>query len=180
MNPTQIAVATGSAKSIPSRRAVLRSLAGLGFGVGAWRLSDPARAKKGKKKRKPRKRCPRGKRVAALTVPGTGAEVLTPTLRQGQPYRVRASGYWRSNATRGQDAFADFSIVNPDDYTTNYEGVRLGLVLDNINPDLWGDYTPAHEYERVVTGRGTALSLRSIDTDYADNSGALFVEIFCA
>ena len=167
----------------PSLRAVLRGLAALGLGGGALRLSGPAQAKNGKKrgkKRNSRQRCPPGKLIEAVTIPGTGAPARTPVLKQGQRYRVRASGYWRSNATRGQDAYADFSIVDPAAFTTNYEGVRLGLVFDDQNPDLWGGYNPGHEYERVVTGRGITLSLRSIDTDYSDSSGALLVEIFCA
>lgn len=182
MNLTRVSFVSRSSFRTSSRRAVLRGLAGLGLRGGAIWLPVAAHAKSGKKrkqKRKPRPSCRGGQLIGSLTVPGTGATVKTPVLKQGRRYRVRASGYWRSNATRGQDAFADFSIVDPDTYTTNYEGVRLGLVFDNTNPDLWGGYDPGHKYERVVTGRGIALSMRSIDTDYADNSGSLFVEIFC-
>jgi hypothetical protein len=166
---------------VPSRRAVLRGLAGLGLG-GAPLLSDAAEARDGrerKRKRKPRQTCPRGKLIGAVNVPGTGAAVRTPVLRQRQRYRLRASGYWRSNASRGQDAFADFSFGTPSSYVTEFEGVRLGLAVDGDGPDLWGSYDSGHEYERVVTGRGIAVTLRCNDAVYADNSGAVFVEIFC-
>ncbi len=161
---------------IPSRRAVLRGFAALGFGCGVVRLAESAHAKK----RKKRKTCPRGKRIGSVNVPATGAAVRTPVLKRGPDYRLRASGYWRSNATRGQDAFADFSIVAPGSHVKEFEGVRLGLAVDAGSPDLWGSYDPGHVYERVVTGQGDALSLRRNDAIYDDNSGAVFVEIFCA
>jgi hypothetical protein len=169
MNPT----------GIPTRRAVLRGIAALGLGSGALKHSESAQAKN-RKKRKKRKTCPRGKRIGAVAVPATGATVQTPVLRQGQRYRLRASGYWRTNATRGQDAFADFSIVAPGSHVKEFEGVRLGLAVDGDSPDLWGSYDPSHEYERVVTGQGDALSLRCSDAIYDDNTGAVFVEVLCA
>src|SRR5687767_7465904 len=50
---------TRSVRSVPSRRDVLRSLAGAGLGLGTLRLSDVTAAKhtkKGKKKRKRKKK----------------------------------------------------------------------------------------------------------------------------
>ena len=165
-----------------SRRHILRGLTALGFST-VLRPPDAAQARKGKKKpkkRKPGTVCPSGQLVGSVAVPGTGAPVLTPLLRQGQRYRLRASGFWRSNATHGQDAFADFPLANPTSHTTDFEGVRLGLAVDSGSPDLWGSYTPNHEYERVVTGQGGALALRCNDAIHLDNSGAVFVEVFCA
>ncbi len=45
--------------------------------------------------------CQPGKQVGAVSVPATGAAVSTPILAQGQRYRLRASGFWNTNATDG-------------------------------------------------------------------------------
>jgi hypothetical protein len=180
MNPIRVATFARSRIGLPSRRQMLHRLAGVALGLGVTRSPGTVEAKKNRrKKRKRQEACSRGERVAGVVVPGTGGTVQTPALTQGQRYRVRASGYWRSNATRGQDAFADFSIVTPSSYATEFEGVRLGLAFDGDSPDLWGSYTTSHEYERVVTGRGTAVPLSCIDKVHDDNTGAVFVEIFC-
>ena len=106
----------------PSRRDVLRGLAAAGLGltallgVGSCRGREQEEAEKAEK-------AGRTSRPAA-DVPGrdegrcrqrsaTVATVSTTVLTQGQRYRLRASGFWTSNATHGQDAFADFEFADP-------------------------------------------------------------------
>ena len=153
---------------------------------------EAAEAKrKGRKKKKnknkntpttqtPQTICQSGSQVGAVSVPGTGASVSTPVLAQGQRYRLRASGFWSSNATHGQDAFADFEFANPNAVVTTFEGVRLGLSIDGGSADVWGSYTTNHVYEREVVGQGAALSLRCSDKVHTDNSGSVLVEVLCA
>ena len=151
---------------------------------------ESAEAKKGRKKRGKRQKqtpggqtpqtCQSGTQVGAVSVPATGATVQTPVLLQGQRYRLRASGFWSSNATNGQDAFADFPFANPAAFVTTFQGVRLGLSVDGGSADVWGSYTTNHVYEREVTGQGVALSLRCSDKVHTDNSGAVLVEVLCA
>ena len=145
------------------------------------RLAEDVAAKS-KKKRKKRKRqtCRAGQQIGATSVPGSGAVVTTRVLEQGRRYRLRASGFWGSNATHGQDAFADFPFADPNDPVTTHEGVRLGLSVDGGSPGQWGNYNKFHVYEREVTGQGAALSLKCNDVFHTDNSGAVLVEILCA
>lgn len=151
--------------------------------VGAGERAD-ARRKRGKKskgrgKGQPQEVCRRGIQFGAVSVPATGASVKTPVLVAGQRYRLRASGFWSSNATHGSDAFADFEFANPAAIVTTFEGVRLGLSVDGGNVDGWGSYTTNHVYEREVVGQGVALSLRCSDVIHTDNSGSVLVEVLC-
>ena len=118
--------------------------------------------------------------IGAVSVPGSDSTVFTPVLRQGQRYRLRATGIWLSNPTHGQDAFADFLFADPTTFTTTFQGIRLGLSVGGGSPNGWGAYTTTHVYERTVTGQGAALSLRCNDVVHADNSGTVLVEVFCA
>jgi hypothetical protein len=184
---------------ITPRRQVLRLLAGgAATGLAGMAMVSTADAKKRKNKKKKNKNkktnenpqttppppqnttCQPGTQVGAVSVPATGATVRTPVLRQGQRYRLRASGFWSSNATHGQDAFADFEFANPTVVVTTFQGVRLGLSVDGGSPDLWGSYNIGHVYEREITGQGASLSLRCSDGVHTDNSGAVLVEILCA
>jgi hypothetical protein len=113
-------------------------------------------------------------------VPATGAKVSTPILVAGQRYRLRASGFWNTNANDGNDAVAAFPFANPNAPVLVAGGVRVGLAVDDGSPDLWGSYTTTHLYEREVLGQGAALSLHYVDPITADNSGSLLVDIFCA
>lgn len=177
----RLATLTRALSGVPSRRALLRGLAGAGCALAAWWLPDAATAKrKNKKKRKKRKACRPGQRVGAVRVPGTGATFFTPVLKPGRRYRLRASDFWSSNLTNGQDAFADFPFADPTTHTKVFAGVRLGLSVGGGSPDGWGSYTPSHVYEREVIGQGTALSLQCRDVVHADNSGTVLVEVFCA
>ena len=182
MDEHQFTVLTRSSSNRPSRRAVLRGLAAAGCGLGAMRLAEDvaAKSKKKRKKRKPPRTCQAGEQIGATVVPGSGAAVTTRVLEQGQRYRLRASGFWSSNATHGQDAFADFPFADPNDPVTTHEGVRLGLSVDGGSPSQWGNYNKFHVYEREVTGQGATLQLRCNDDVHADNSGAVLVEILCA
>ena len=126
--------------------------------------------------------CPPGSSVGAVSVPATGGTVSTPVLASGQKYRLRATGFWITNATHGNDATADFLLANPADLANVvkiFNGVRLGLSVDGGSPDVWGEYNVAHTYEREVTGTGAALTLKYTDPITTDNSGSLSVEVFC-
>jgi hypothetical protein len=101
-------------------------------------------------------------------------------LQHGQRYRLRAIGFWNSNQTHGQDAFADFELANPNVFVAAFNGVRLGLSVDGGSADFWGAYNPNHVYERVVIGKDAALSLRCSDVVFTDNTGQVQVEVRCA
>jgi hypothetical protein len=124
--------------------------------------------------------CAAGSSQGIVSVPATGAAVSTPVLRAGQRYRLRASGFWVTNAQYGNDAAAAYPFADPTKPETSYQGVRLGLSVDGGSPDLWGNYNGGHVYEREVVGQGLALSMRYTDPIPSDNSGSLTVEIFCA
>ena len=174
-----------------NRRSALRGLfAGAAAAVarGALLQDEDASAKRRKKKGKGKGKgnggqqaiCQPGTQIGAVSVPATGVSVNTPVLVAGQRYRLRASGFWASNATNGQDAFADFPFADPTKFTTTFEGVRLGLSVNGGSPDQWGSYNTGHVYEQVVVGQGAALSLRCSDAVFTDNSGSVLVEILCA
>lgn len=165
-----------------TRRGVLGGLAAsLGAAVaGAPAVAGALEAERRKKKRKKAKVCRRGQQVASVQVPASGATALSPVLRRGQRYRLRAVGAWTTNAQFGNDAFAAFPFANPNAPETVFQGVRLGLAVDGGSPDQWGSYNPNHIYERQVVGRGTRLSFRFTDPAPADNSGTLTVDILCA
>jgi hypothetical protein len=163
-----------------SRRGVLRGvLAALGAAVadGLAVAETPAKKKKGKGKAPT---CRPGKVVATIPVPASGAAVTTPVLRRGQAYRLRASGYWSTNAQYGNDAYAAFPVTNPNQYERYYQNTRLGLSVDGQSADFWGAYNANHAYERTVTGQNRAISFAFSDRGYADNSGTLTVEVRCA
>jgi hypothetical protein len=64
MDPNSFVVVTPLLTRVPSRRDVLRGLAGVGIGLGAARLPESADAKKNKKRRKKRKNNDAGPRCA--------------------------------------------------------------------------------------------------------------------
>ncbi len=167
---------------ISTRRNVLKWLGGTVAGglvvVAAGHAADAKRKKKGKKQKA--KTCAPGRSVGSVNVPADGTAVNTPVLDAGQRYRLRATGFWTSNATHGQDAFADFELANPNVSVTTFQGTRLGLSVDGGNVDQWGSYNTNHVYQREVVGQGTALSLRCSDVVFTDNSGSVTVDVFCA
>jgi hypothetical protein len=188
---------------VSNRRNVLHLL-GSAAALGAVTLisrGESAEAKgKGKKKKNKRKKknqnqntqtpqtggqnpppiCQSGRQEGAVSVPATGAAVSTPVLIAGQRYRLRASGFWNTNANDGNDAAAAFPFANPNAPVLTTDGIRVGLAVDDGSPDVWGAYTTSHIYEMTVTGQGRALSLRYTDPITTDNSGSLLVDVFCA
>jgi len=124
--------------------------------------------------------CQPGASAGSVLVPATGVAVASPVLTAGQRYRLRATGFWATNAAHGNDAFAAFAFATPNTPVTVFQGVRLGLAVDGGSPDRWGSYNAGHVYEQEVVGQGIALSLRYTDPIPADNSGSLTVEIICA
>jgi hypothetical protein len=183
MNLDRIANVTSSLNSRPSRRDVLRGLVGTGLGLAALRLPEAIEARKKRKKRKKGNKgqtCQPGTSIGTVSVPASGAMASSPALVQGQRYRLRATGFWNTNATHGNDAFASFPINNPGAPVTVFQGVRLGLSVDGGSPDQWGSYNITHNYEREIVGQGAPLSLRYTDPATSDNSGSLTVNIVCA
>ncbi|CAA9542860.1 MAG: hypothetical protein AVDCRST_MAG59-992 [uncultured Thermomicrobiales bacterium] len=156
-----------------SRRGVLRGVAAglVAAATGTMAVADaPARKKR---------RCRPGKSIAFITVPATGALVFTPVLRKGQTYVLHATGFWATDGTFFNDAFARFAAKNPGQPILFDQGVRLGLAVDGLPPDLWGTYKTSHAYGMAVVGRGRALSLQFLDSAYGDNSRLLNVEVVC-
>jgi hypothetical protein len=165
-----------------TRRGALGSLAAglVTATAGASAMAGALEAER-RKKAKP-KTCRRGQRLARVRVPASGATALTPVLRRGQRYRLRASGVIATNAVAGQDAEFGFLLATPADPKTLidvFQGLDVGISIDGANPS-WGPYNLAHVYEKTVVGRGRSLSLQLLDTQHSDNSGSLIVDVFCA
>src|SRR3954447_10252624 len=98
----------------------LGSIAALGAlsAVGASTLSEPATAKRRRKKKgknQAQQVCPPGTLVAQLNVGGNGAIVQTPVLNQGQAYIFQASGAAALSSVFSFDA--DFIFANADPST---------------------------------------------------------------
>src|SRR5262245_42920270 len=146
--------------------------------VAGRNVADAKKKSKGNKQKG--KTCTPGKSLGSVTVPANGTAVLTPVLKKGQNFRLRATGFWSSNATHGQDAFADFELADPSKVVTTFQGTRLGLAVNGGNIDGWGSYNTNHTYERIVPGQGTSVSLAMSDVVFTDNSGSVTVDIFCA
>lgn len=173
--------------AVSTRRGILRFVGGaaaLGSIVAIGGGQSVEAKKKGKGKKKKTKKqpviCQPGQTVGSVSVPATGTVVSTPVLAAGQRYRLRASGFWSSNATHGQDAFADFALATPAVPVTTFQGVRLGLEVDGGSADFWGSYSTGHVYEREIVGQGRAITLRCSDAVFTDNSGTVLVDVFCA
>lgn len=177
-----------SLETTSPRRQIVKFLAGgaaTGL-VGLTMVNAADAKKKGKKKKNKKKQplpqgtqCPTGSRIGTVSVPATGATVTTPVLINGQRYRLRATGFWSTNAVYGNDAFAAFKFATPQVPEKEFQGVRLGLSVDGGSPEQWGTYNPDHTYEMDVTGRGAPISLRFTDPITTDNSGSLVVDITC-
>ena len=170
-----------------NRRDALRLLGLTAIGAGSAAALAPVTGDAKRKKRKVKKTqpttpdvCAPGKQFATVNVPATGAAVTSPALVQGQRYRLRATGFWVTNAQYGNDAFAAFPFADVNKPETSYQGTRLGLSVDNGSADQWGSYNAGHTYERMVTGTGAALSFRFTDPATNDNSGSINVVIECA
>ena len=175
--------------TVSTRRSFVRLLGGAAAmgAVVAVAQADPADAKRRRKRNKKKARPRRPRRRSARRHAGWRGECAGhrgegqhPVLVAGQRYRLRASGFWNTNATDGNDAVAAFAFATPNAPVTVAGGVRVGLAVDDGSPDLWGSYTTTHLYEMTVTGQGKALSLHYVDPITADNSGSLLVDVFCA
>jgi hypothetical protein len=185
MNLDRIANVTNSLNTRPSRRDVMRGLLGTGLGLAALRLPDAVEARKKRKKRKKKQpngqtTCQPGTSIGSVRVSASGADVRTPVLAEGQRYYLRTTGFWYTNSTHGNDAFASFALNNPGVPIPEFQGVRLGLSVDGGSPDEWGSYHLTHNYEREVVGQGKTLKLQYTDPKTNDNSGSMTVDIVCA
>jgi hypothetical protein len=180
MEPARFDAVTADLGGTTSRRRLLALLGGGAASSGLALLGLRAADAKDKRKPKQPRICRPGKRLASVDVPSTGTAVSTPPLQRGQQYRLRASGFWITNAQFGNDAFAAFPFANVNAPQLTFQGVRLGLSVDGATPDQWGSYNAGHTYEQTISGQGRALSLRFTDPATSDNSGSLTVEVFCA
>jgi hypothetical protein len=160
MNLDRMANLTSSLRARPSRREMMRGLMAMATATGQT--------------------CQPGTSIGSVSVPAIGSDVRTPVLAEGQRYYLRASGFWYTNATHGNDAFASFLLSNHGLSETTYQGVRLGLAVDDGSPDEWGSYHVTHLYEREVVGQGKTLKLQYTDPKTNDNSGSMTVDIVCA
>lgn len=138
--------------------------------------------------------------VDTLTVPSTGAQACTSNpLGNGETYLLKASGTYNYRTDGVSIADAEWAFRpayenlpygsdewvkgdEPSDGNLAYPSI-LGLdVSQYIAPDYfnidWGDFSPAHTYEATITGDGNNLCLKIYDSNYADNSGALSVEVW--
>jgi hypothetical protein len=178
---TVTAVASGG-----SRRAVVRGLAVGLLAVASGGIATDAPAKK-KRKRKSKKKpqtpppttCPQGTLFAEVSVLADGSRAFTPVLKEGQVYILRASGYWSTNGDYMCDAFAAFLWKDPRSPMMYHNGVRLGLAVDGLSPDLWGTYSQSHTYHQIVIGKGKPVSLQMLDSVYSDNGRHLYVDVLC-
>lgn len=180
-------VAAGRCGSLDRRaatRGLVASLLALAGGGAAVAEAKKKKRKKRKKRSgnaqgKSRQTCRPGSRVAFLSVPSDGTEIITPALARGQRYTLRASGFWSTNGDYFNDAAAAFHAADPRDVHLFHNGVRLGLSVDGDSPDLWGQYSFSHEYTTSVTGQGRGLALRMQDSVYTDNARLLNLEVVC-
>jgi hypothetical protein len=189
-----------------SRRTVLQGLAAtLLAPLGGGIATTQAKQKRGKKAhRKPRKikhkaaqktpptpapttpppppakTCTPGTSIARVSVMADGSEVATPVLEDGVDYVLRPSGFWSTSNDRLQDAFASFTFADPFSPRLFDHGVRTGLLLDGLLPDIWEAYQPNHSYGIVVIGKGKPVRFRMLDFDYTGNSGVVHVDVTCA
>ena len=171
-----------------SRRAVVRGLAAGLLAVASGGIATDAPAKKKRKrKRKSKKKpqtpppttCPQGTLFAEVSVLADGSRAFTPVLKEGQVYILRASGYWSTNGDYMCDAFASFLWKDPRSPVMYHNGVRLGLAVDGLPPDLWGTYSQSHTYHQIVIGKGKPVSLQMLDSVYSDNGRHLYVDVLC-
>ena len=171
-----------------SRRAVVRSLAAGLLAVASGGIAtDTLAKKKRKRKRKSKKKpqtpppttCPQGTLFAEVSVLADGSRAFTPVLKEGQVYILRASGYWSTNGDYMCDAFAAFLWKDPRSPMMYHNGVRLGLAVDGLSPDLWGTYSQSHTYHQIVIGKGKPVSLQMLDSVYSDNGRHLYVDVLC-
>ena len=108
-----------------------------------------------------------------------GSQAFTPVLKEGQVYILRASGYWSTNGDYMCDAFAAFLWKDQRSPVMYHNGVRLGLAVDGLSPDLWGTYSQSHTYHQIVIGKGKPVSLQMLDSVYSDNGRHLYVDVLC-
>ena len=95
MDENRFAVATQSLTSVPSRRDVLRGLAGAALGLGVARLPDPVAAKKNRKRKKPKP--PRPNAYGCLNVGAAcrNAEQCCSGVCEGKTCRAHQEGICR-------------------------------------------------------------------------------------
>jgi hypothetical protein len=181
-----------------SRRAVARGLAAGLLAVASSGIATDTPAKK-KRKQKPKRKskqkpktsppttlpttppttCPQGTLFAEVSVLADGSQSFTPVLEEGQVYILRAYGYWSTNGDYMCDAFAAFLWKDQRSPVMYNNGVRLGLAVDGLPPDLWGTYSQSHTYHQIVIGKGKPISLQMLDSVYSDNGRHLYVDVLC-
>lgn len=119
--------------------------------------------------------------VPVDTAAGTDSSV---SLTGGAPYIALASGTWLNDRTPDNLVDAEYSVENDWDGNpimdgfTGYGTSILELAIDGTDGD-WGPYTSTHQYAQGFTlaSDGT-VNFAILDSNYADNSGSLQVEIY--
>ena len=148
VNSQKLTNVAGALHTTQPRRGVLRMLGVAALGASGVSVLAQERSDARKKpNRNNKKRCKPGKSVANVQVPANGSIVTSPTLKKGQQYRLRANGFWNTNAQYGNDAFASFQFANPTTPVLTFQNVRIGLSVNGGSPDQWG-VTTAHMYEQ--------------------------------
>jgi len=130
--------------------------------------------------------CPAGTTqtfVETVTVPAISSTPTTSTnpLALGTQYILKASG--TADAGDGIQFDARYSYrtgssVGWTDSVSTYESygaTLLDLSFDSTTP--WGNYSPSHAYQSLVTGDGNLASFLINDIYYPNNTGNLSVEI---
>ncbi len=121
--------------------------------------------------------------VDELTVPVNRATVMSAfVLEAGVRYRLRASGTFviqSPEGTPGDAEYWDFAGGQPVD---GVAGVDVGLavndpLVDTNRTPRWGAYDASHVYEVEWTGAGAPIAAQLHDGNYANNTGALKLEI---
>ena len=180
-----------------SRRSILRGLAAtlLVAAGGGMAASSQAKKRRGRKNRKKSRKksqqgprgqqpqpatCTPGEVIARVSVPADGSTVESPVLLKNVDYVIKPSGFWGTGSNILQDAVASFTFADPFSPRLFTDGVRTGLLLDDVLPDVWGPYQPNHSYGIVVIGKGKPVRFRMLDSGYTGNNGVVHVDISCA
>jgi len=121
--------------------------------------------------------------VETLTVSADGTVATSRTLLlPSVTYRLRCSGTYVVNNATGLLGDADYvDFAAPRDLDSGGT-VDTGLGIDDPTVDLttipdWGPYRPAHVYEVDWVGDGGSITAMLHNTNYANNEGALTLEI---
>ena len=111
----------------------------------------------------------------------TARVTSTFVLQANVGYRLRASGtfFTTSLGRLGDAEYYNFNVGPPVDEAA---GIDVGLavndpIVDGTRTPRWGAYSAEHVYEVPWMGAGAPIIVQLHDGNYADNVGALKLEI---